>query len=124
MVTESLERSIKDAGVIHLGDNVSGHSPIYLKLNIGSLPCNTEQARDFSPKQNWQKAADEDKLNFKAAVSESLSNVKIPAAIIDCHNVNCADPVHRVNIDRYTVDNIKCLESSAETFIPYTRPKQ
>ena len=124
LVTETLDSSIKDAGVIHLGDNVSGHSPIYLKLNIGSLPCNTEQARSFSSKQNWQKATHEDKINFKAAVSESLSNVQIPAAIIDCNDVNCTDPVHRVNIDGYTVDIIKCLESSAETFIPYTRPKQ
>ena len=69
LVSEGLESSIRDAGVIHLGDNVSGHSPIYLKLNIGSLPEHKEHERRFSPKQNWQKATLEDKLRFKGAVS-------------------------------------------------------
>ena len=124
LVSENLESSVKDAGVIHLGDNVSGHSSIYLKLNIGSLPDNQKQTRSFSSKQNWQKATVEDKINFKAAVSERLLNVEIPATIIDCHDINCADPVHRVNIDNYTVNIVKCLESAAEVFIPYTRPKQ
>ena len=69
------------------------------------------------------KATDEDKFKFKAAVTDTLANVEIPAAVIDCHNVNCTDPVHRENIDSYTIDIIRCLESSAEKCIPYTRPK-
>ena len=85
LASQSLEDIIKDAGVIHLGDNVSGHSPIYLKLNNGSLPAHQEQARVFSAKQNWKKATNDD------------------------NNVNCSDITHRVNIDGYTIDIIKCL---------------
>ena len=35
LISEELETFVKDAGVIHLGDNVSGHSPIYLKYKKG-----------------------------------------------------------------------------------------
>ena len=52
-----------------------------------------------------------------------MANVEIPAAVIDCHDVHCVDPAHRNNIDRYTIDILKCLETSSEKCIPYTRPK-
>ena len=74
LVSENLESGIKDAGVIHLGDNVSGHSPIYLKLNIGQLPANQEQERTFSPKQNWKKATNDDKANFKSGFHYVVMN--------------------------------------------------
>ena len=123
LISEDLENIVSDAGVIHLGDNVSGHSPIYLKLNIGSLPEHQAQARQYSAKQNWRKATNEDKGKFKASVSNNLANIEMPAAVIDCSNVNCTDPTHRINIDSYTIDIMKCLESSAESHIPYTRSK-
>ena len=122
ILSQELLESVKDAGVIHLGDNVSGHSPIYLKLNTGSLPCYQEQERIYSPKQNWKKATDDDKMMFKTAVTESVTNVEIPASVIDCYDVHCTDPMHIVNIDNYTLDVIKCLEVAAESSIPYTRP--
>ena len=107
-----------------MGDNVSGHSPIYIKLNIGTIPVNETSPRTFLPKQNWKKVTDDDKSNFELAVEESVSSLEIPAAVIDCQNVNCTDLDHRVDIDTYTKDIVKCLETSAANYIPYTRPKQ
>ena len=115
LYSEDLEELVSEAGVIHLGDNVPGHSPIYLKLNTETLPEQIVQLRQYSAKQNWRKAT--------TSVSENLGNVEIQAAVIDCYNVNCTDPVHRVNIDKYTIDIIKCVESAAEEHIPYTRSK-
>ena len=40
IVNESLLQCIEDAGVLHLGDNPSRHSPIMVKLNVGKRPRN------------------------------------------------------------------------------------
>ena len=95
-----------------------------MKLNTGSLQLHQDQERIYSPKQNWQKATDGDKLSFKNAVSEAATTLEMPASVIDCQDVHCTDPGHIVNIDNYTLDVIKCLEEAAAENIPYTRPKQ
>ena len=65
LVNEALKDSNHDAGVIHLGDNVSGHNPIYLALDVGHITPSNEQTRIFSPRQNWIKATGDDKFKFR-----------------------------------------------------------
>jgi hypothetical protein len=38
-----------DAGVIHRGDNFSGHSPVYLKLTTDKLPKKPIVPRQYYP---------------------------------------------------------------------------
>ena len=38
LYNNALVDHIADAGVLHRGDNLSGHSPIYLKLKVDQLP--------------------------------------------------------------------------------------
>ena len=118
---DDFKECINDAGVIHLGDNASGHSPIYLKINVGPLHSNHVQQRKFCPRQNWVKATYEDKINFKNSVSEYLANLHIPASLMDCLNPSCTDPAHLFHIDQYSINVIKILEDSAAEYIPYTR---
>ena len=87
MFNQELSENIIDAGVIHLGDNISGHSPIYLKLKTGSLPKITLDERVFSEKQNWNKATEKDNESFKSEVKINLSNIDIPDCIDNCEDL-------------------------------------
>ena len=68
---ERLLNYIEDAGVIHLGDNLSRHSPIMLKLKIGDIPIKpvrVEVPRARRPE--WYKANDENLNEYTEAVDE------------------------------------------------------
>ena len=95
-INEGLENFVNDAGVLHLGDNVSGHSPIYMKLNLGAMPLHLMKPMQYCPRQNWNKATLEDKDDFKNAVSECLSSLSVPNSVIQCHDLSCTDPAHRM----------------------------
>ena len=61
LVNERLLSLITDAGPLHLGDNLSRHSPIMLKLNIGSIPKqNSAQIKSVS-RPLWYKADEQAK---------------------------------------------------------------
>ena len=122
-ISEGLENFVNDAGVLHLGDNVSGHSPIYMKLNLGAMPLHAVKPMQYCPRQNWNKATLEDKDDFKNAVSECLSSLSVPNSVIQCHDLGCTDPAHRIDIDLFTRDLIMILENCAADHIPYNRPK-
>ena len=50
------------AGAIHRGDNLSRHSPIFVKLNLGSLPIKSSLSQKTPIKPSWSKALSENKL--------------------------------------------------------------
>ena len=49
LVNEGLLEYIEDAGVMHLGDNLSRHSPIMVKLKVGQIP--RRNLKENTPKQ-------------------------------------------------------------------------
>ena len=91
LVNERLLELVEDAGVIHLGDNLSRHSPIMLKLNVGAIPLKTnrkEQPRPSRP--DWYKATTEDISEFTGLLDEQLQNIMYPETIF-CTDVHCTD---------------------------------
>jgi hypothetical protein len=56
LVNEGLLPFIKDAGALHLGDNLSRHSPIMISVNVGDIPF-IERKKGRIPRQPaWYKA--------------------------------------------------------------------
>ena len=64
---------VVDSGVIHRGDNLSRHSPIWVKLNLGSLPLRKQLASPVPRKPSWPKASSEDAENCKLSLTSSQS---------------------------------------------------
>ena len=56
LVNPRLLSVVVDAGAIHLGDNLSRHSPIMMKLSIGDLPV--RESKNLKPNRRpaWYKA--------------------------------------------------------------------
>ena len=110
----------KDAGVFYLGDNFSGHSPIFLELATGQLPQKHEQEKLFRPRQNWSKVTMQDKSNYCFNLKDKLNDLKVPDSISQCCDLHCQDEQHRVDIDKYINEIISSIESSCQDNIPYT----
>ena len=77
---------VADCGIVERGDNLSRHCPIYVKLNLGSLPLR-QSIRQWVPKRPcWSKATQADIDSYTAALQSSLLEVSMP------DSVWCADP--------------------------------
>ena len=75
-----------EAGVIHAAENLSNHSAIYCKIEVGKIDESTEEVK-ISPKPGWAKASEEDIANYKSDPEYQLGNVTVP----DC--INCRNPL-------------------------------
>ena len=59
LVNPRLLAVVVDAGAIHLGDNLSRHSPIMMKLGIGNLPVREINKLKPTRSPAWYKAEQE-----------------------------------------------------------------
>ena len=110
---------VLDCGVLHLGDNPSRHSPIMLKLNLGSIPKRqiTKEVRGKKPA--WYKAGQEDRDMFTSDLSDRLSSLTSPHSI-QCSNTICKDPTHSEERDSYVLDVLIALIEASHKCIPLT----
>ena len=119
-----LDNAVSDcvvrAGVTHRGDNVSGHSPIFLVLDVGMLPKKIQPNFVKYPKQNWRKATLQDKFEYKQVLDNSLSNLVIPQECLECRDVKCKDENHRIALDDYILEILDSIEESTKQKIPYS----
>ena len=69
MVDPALLPAIIDAGALHLGCNLSRHSPIMIKLDIGNLPTRSVHSPSKPKRPAWYKAEAAHKETFSKAVS-------------------------------------------------------
>ena len=123
MLNKELSNFVENAGVIHRGDNLSGHSPIFLKLKTDKLPRTTNPPRQYFPKQCWKKATSNDIQGFKHHLKDNLDVMNVPHSILACTDINCQSLEHKNDIDQYILDIIKSIEHSAQEYIPYTKPR-
>ena len=115
------ETIIKEAGVSHFGNNLSNHSPIYLKIE--SLPLVKDSGKtnlDNNPKiykPNWNKAKDHDVNNYKNDLDLFVKNIDITEGLI-CSDVHCKDLSHRNHICNYMSKIFDVIEDATVKNIP------
>ena len=79
-------------------ENVSNHSPIYVKLDVGQLSISTEEAVR-QKRTNWNKASEEERNCFKDDLANKLNSLPIPACVT-CQNIHCR--THSEDIETYS----------------------
>ena len=81
-VNQRLLECITDAGPVHLGDNRSRHSPIMMKVELGSIPERVQQPTLPRPrKPAWYKANIEQKNEYTALLEQKLAGIPLPASL-------------------------------------------
>ena len=103
-----------EAGVLHHPENTSNHSPIFVKIDAGSLQVDVEQCTS-SPRTSWTKATEEEKSRYKVTVPSKLSELQVPECI-SCTDLHCHD--HFDAIADYTIEVLKSVEAAAKDSLP------
>ena len=121
MVNERLLNIIEDAGVLHLGDNLSRNSPILLKLNMGDIPVKQEQKEQLKPRRpDWYKATHEDIAEYTEILDGKLKDLMYPETIF-CTDTHCSDQQHQQDRDNHVLSVLTSIVEASHTAIPLTK---
>ena len=96
LVNERLLNVITDAGALYIGYNPSRHCPIYIKIDAGTIPKNSEHIEKPKKKPTWYKASREQIDNYMFTLSEKIENIPEPD-FLKCSNCNCNNRSHSVD---------------------------
>ena len=115
--------SVIDAGVLHLPDNLSDHSPVFCIMNSGMVEKLSSQAHPAKPKTYpcWKPATDSQKLGLYNELQSRLQRLGVPSCVTACTNAHCKNDEHKHEIDSMMLDVLHSLESAADIEIP--KPK-
>ena len=117
-MNERLLQYVESAGPLHLGDNLSRHSPIMLCLQIDEISKTREVEDQWRPQRRlaWNIAEEEQLKQYSAGLAESLSRLQRPASL-DCKDVNCSDPNHTAERDSFVLDVMSTIIEVSHTAI-------
>ena len=108
---------VEDCGVIHRGDNLSVHSPIWVRLKLGTLPLIQKYQLAWPKKPSWSKASSDQVHSFTASLQESLQSLQI-SPNLHCQDVKCSDRGHTEEIDSVVLDILCSIVESSYTNLP------
>ena len=108
---------VVDCGVVHRGDNLSVHSPIWVKLRVGALPLRQKVQPSTSKKPSWSKASQDQEENFTVTLQTKLQSIQVPAHL-HCLDVHCSDKTHLQEADSMVLDILCAIVETSYTTLP------
>jgi hypothetical protein len=114
---ERLLGLVLDCGPLHLGDNLSRHSPILLKLDMGKLPTKIKVNECKPMRPAWYKATEKQQMEFKTDLDERLKKVVVPGCML-CTDLYCGLKEHTEERDGYMLDLMGALIEASHATIP------
>lgn len=130
LFSNSSQQTIKEASVIHLGDNLSGHEPIFLSMSFSDSdsdlpgqPINTTEPT-LLYKPCWNRASVSQHDNYKESLRQNIRSINISEGLL-CNDVTCKREDHRSHIDSYCQSVLGAIDDATLTNIPpVSRPKE
>ena len=123
LVDPELLKVIDEAEAVHLGDNLSRHSPIVIKVRLESLPARPKHlAPQPRRRPAWYKATERQQEEYRQLLELKLSRLD-SASCLDCRDPLCKEAGHSEDRDCYVLDMMGAMiEASIET-LPKTGGK-
>ena len=120
-VNQNLLDCVVDAGPLHLGDNLSRHSPIMMKVKLSQVVKSRNKQPDIPRprKPAWFKATQEDKNSYNEVLYTQLRELDIPDSL-GCTDVSCKCLVHSQDRDRLMIDILCTIVETSHRCIPLT----
>ena len=119
-VNQRLLDLIQDAGPVHLGDNLSRHSPIMIKICLPVIPDKVDTHRAAVIRRPaWYKATQVETDLYRSVLTEKLDLINIPDSI-HCCDISCKNINHIEDRDRFLLDLMSCLIEASYQCIPLT----
>ena len=112
----NLSESVVDAGVIHVPENMSDHSPIFCKIKLSLINAVMEKKshglKNTIPK--WNKANEEQKENYNIILSRKLEQINLSMECLNCRDVHCKAPHHISSLDEVMAQTLELIEKVAK----------
>ena len=122
LVNENFIEQCIDSCVLHLGENLSKHEILYLKINCEQFVITQgrrNDQQDSSVKPCWNKASSEQKDSFLATLNDDINNIHIPYEAIYCTNIQCTNNKHKKDLDIYGEALMEALQLAVDENIPH-----
>ena len=121
VMKNSFLADVSHAQVIHLGDNLSNHDPIYLSVKINSTPHDLfeepSESDNISNKPMWNKASSANITNYRHDLSSNLNKFVLTDGV-KCNDVTCSDPNHLIDLDNFYAFLTESVDTSVKNNIP------
>ena len=122
--SEGLAASLSDAGVLHMVDNKSDHSPIYAVFESINVEQDVSKSDKKTSKPSWRRASDKQKSDYSNKLEEKLSQINIPESISKCRDVKCQNEQHKEEAD-ILMEKVLCtVQKVAEGCLPVPKTKE
>ena len=121
MVPQHFVNRCIDGDVLHLGENLSNHGILFLKINIDINPSSEKKGSgsNFARGLKWNKATDDEINSLRQEFNDSLNNIMAPIPALECRNVHCKDDQHKIDLDVYGNKILDALQSAVDNNIPH-----
>ena len=117
LMNPALLEAVEQAEAIHLGDNLSRHSPIIIKVKIETLPAPVRTDKSKFRKPAWNKANEDQHSQFTRTVAEKVDKLVRPHSF-DCMDPECKDQLHSEDRDGLLLDLLGCVIESSHEILP------
>ena len=119
-MNERLLQYVDDAAPMHLGDNLSRHSPIMLSLRISDIPlgsCEQEETMRRPRRLAWDSADQQQVKQYQANLQKGLEDLEVPTSLT-CTNVKCTLTSHSTERDDFVLDVMSKVLEAGHSSIP------
>jgi exonuclease III len=97
--------------------NPSKHSVLKMVIKRPINYVKIEKPRLESNHIAWHKVTDKHKGKYADSITDLLSVIELPEAVINCHDVLCTDAEHKEQIEVYCIQLIDiCLKAGEKSF--------
>ena len=117
---ERLIPLVTDCGPLHLGDNLSRHSPIMVRLDLGALPTRPKPSTFRPRRPAWYKATEAQVTRYKSELLARLEAIPVPVCLEggECEDAKCQDATHSTERDSFVLDMLSSVIETSHATIP------
>ena len=112
--TNNVFNSVAEAGVYHSATNISNHSPIFCKINVGEIDDSVEE-EVRKKKPCWNAASQTEKNEWSVKLATSLKDIIVPDCV-QCCDVLCTH--HEDQIIEYCTEVLDTVEKVTSDCLP------
>ena len=123
IVNERLLDLVTDCGPLHLGDNMSRHSPIMVRINLGALVERRKSEVVRPRRPTWYKASEQQQVDYRIDLDKRLKRVALPDSL-DCRDTHCREETHSKQRDDFVLDVMGAAIESSHKCIPIVGGRQ
>ena len=119
IVSDGLMDAVTVCAPIHRGDNMSRHSPIFLRLKLKEVKLKTVN-NDYSQHclPSWERASHTEVEDYKASLEQNLTELFSSRSRCLCNDPMCEDESHCEESDSMMLDTLLSIVEKSYATLP------